>query len=89
MSAFSPGCERWHMTPAHRMVINRARRLARKVNLGTNADGAKAELFDLVDAVARLLAQEKREATRRPCDHGEAQCAGEVEQGNWCEDLAY
>lgn len=89
MSAFSPGCERWHMTPAHRGVINKARLLARKVNLGANAPNYADELLDLVDAVGRLLAQEKRESTRRPCDHGEPQCTGEVDHVEWCEELTY
>jgi len=71
------------------MVINRARRLARKFSLGANVFDCGAEALDVIDAAGRLLAQEKHEATRRPCDHGEAQCAGEAGTIHGCEDLAF
>ncbi len=77
------------MTPAHRRVIAKARLLARKVNAGANAHGYADELLGLVDSVRQLLDQERRESARRPCEHPERQCNGDVEHGEWCEAMTY
>ncbi len=77
------------MTPAHRRVIAKARLLARKVNAGANANGYAEETIGLVESVGRLLDQERRESTRRPCEHLERQCNGDVERGEWCETMTY